>query len=150
MFLRILFVVSFCQVNGMDATRVGSRKVAEWIQTANLVSSNSVLPSDSSSSLENEAEWTFLYLLILPLNSSSFASSASNSSSTSALRPIIDLQSIPPVMLTTDSSAPSGASFHLRFRCCLVVYLFIHLSWLLFECLCIINLMAEMSGVLSS
>ncbi|KAM7533352.1 hypothetical protein Aperf_G00000121180 [Anoplocephala perfoliata] len=95
-------------VNGMDATRVGSRKVAEWIQTANLVSSNSVSPSDSSSSLENEAEWTFLYLLVLPLHFSNLASSASNSSSISASRPLIDLQSIPPVALTTDSSAPSG------------------------------------------
>nr|CDS20792.1 multiple pdz domain protein [Echinococcus granulosus] len=85
-------------VNGMDATRVGCRTVAEWIQTANLVSSSSSASSDDNESLET-AEWAFLYLLVLPLHSSS---------SPSAGRPIIDLQSIPPVALGTDSSAPSG------------------------------------------
>ncbi|VDK20871.1 unnamed protein product [Taenia asiatica] len=88
-------------VNGMDATRVGCRTVAEWIQTANLVSSPSSASSEDNESLETE--WAFLYLLVLPLHSSS-----SSSSSPSARRPIIDLQSIPPVALGTDSSAPSG------------------------------------------
>ncbi|KAL5106785.1 hypothetical protein TcWFU_004365 [Taenia crassiceps] len=87
-------------VNGMDATRVGCRTVAEWIQTANLVSSPSP-SSEDNESLET-SEWAFLYLLVLPLHSSS------SSSSPSAGRPVIDLQSIPPVALGTDSSAPSG------------------------------------------
>ncbi|VDM16243.1 unnamed protein product [Hydatigera taeniaeformis] len=89
-------------VNGMDATRVGCRTVAEWIQTANFVSSPSSGSSEDNESLE-AAEWAFLYLLVLPLHSSS-----SSSSSPSVRRPIVDLQSIPPVALGTDSSALPG------------------------------------------
>lgn len=98
----------------MDATRVGCRTVAEWIQTAYLVSSNSVSQSDGSSSSEEE-EWTFLYLLILPLHPSSHTqlpSSVSNASSLSAsTKPPVDLKSIPPVALAIESSAPSGVCF---------------------------------------
>nr|CDS26070.1 multiple pdz domain protein [Hymenolepis microstoma] len=97
-------------VNGMDATRVGSCTVAKWIQTANLVSSNSVSQSDGSSS--EEEEWVFLYLLVLPLHpssSSQLPSSASNESSLSAsTKPPLELKAIPPVTLATESSAPSG------------------------------------------
>ncbi|VUZ50927.1 unnamed protein product [Hymenolepis diminuta] len=98
-------------VNGMDATRVGSRTVAEWIQTAYLVSSNSVSQSDGSSSSEEE-EWTFLYLLILTLHPSSHTqlpSSVSNASSLSAsAKPPVDLKSIPPVALAIESSVLPG------------------------------------------
>ncbi len=76
----------------MDATRVGCRTVAEWIQTANLVSSASESENAATSST---TEWAFLYLLVLPLRTSS------------AARKITDLQSIPPVELAADLAGAS-------------------------------------------
>ena len=90
-------------VNGMDATRVGCRAVAQWIQAANLVSSSSASPPFSGSSGEEEesTEWAFLYLLVLSLNSPPATLAAAG-------RPSINLQSIPPVALAPDSTAPLG------------------------------------------
>lgn len=78
----------------MDATRVGCRAVAEWLQRANLVSSGTTTTTSPSSfsdepADEYPAEWFFLYLLVLSLHSS-------------ATQVTSDLQSIPPVSLSGD------------------------------------------------
>ena len=109
----------------MDATRVGCRTVAEWIQTANLVSASSSSPLSGSSGDEEStetAEWAFLYLLVLSLHPSL------SSPSLGAERLSINLQSIPPVALAMDSSVISGVrAISLRsFDRCFITYLAIY------------------------
>ncbi|VDD82189.1 unnamed protein product [Mesocestoides corti] len=96
-------------VNGMDATRVGSRTVAEWLQTANFVSTSASSSSASDNESPQTAEWAFLYLLVL-----SFRSGTSSSSPSSGRR-AVDLQSIPPVALFGDMTS-SGGDFDCKSR----------------------------------